>query len=142
MKVFPKRLTFDQFNREYKQNTVTETKGTPVAWAPNVIRDADTPVPADDLLKGVIFTPSVDFAFGIRVEGLFFTEALALDADVNYWTEKYDDILIYAALYKLEGSYRNTEGKNDWLSMINDAILGVDLDVANQDAAGRSQMVG
>jgi len=141
-KIFPKRLTFDQFNEEYPKNSATESKGEPIAWAPNIIRSASTPIVEDNLLKGVIFTPAADIAYGIRIEGQFFSNTLIADADENYWSQLYEDILIYAALYKLEGSYRNTEGKNDWLNMLNDAIFGIDLDIAEQEASGRSQMVG
>ncbi len=141
-KIVPKRLTFDQFNKTYLENPASSTTGPPVAWAPNTIRSASTPVAANNILKGIVFTPASDITYTVKIKGLFFSETLTDDADENYWTQLYEDILIYAALYKLEASYRNTEGKRDWLETLNDALLGIDLDVANQAAAGRSQMVG
>lgn len=141
-RVNPKRITYEQFIENYLDNPSTADTGEPIVWAPNIIRTPDTPVEANNLLKGIILSPAVDYAYPIRIQGLFFTEALSVDADENYWTQMYPDILAYAALYKLEISYRNTAGKKDWLDSLNEALLGIDFDIANEVASGRSQMVG
>lgn len=141
-RINPIRITYEQYIENYLDNTSTADTGQPIVWAPNIIRSADTPVAADDILKGIILSPAVDFAYPIRIQGLFFTEVLADDADENYWTQLYPDILAYAALYKLEISYRNTAGKNDWLLSLNEALQGIDYDIANEVGSGRSQMVG
>ncbi len=73
-KIFPKRLTFEQFNRDYSQSPSLVTNDEPEAWAPNIIRSASTPVSADNLLKGIIFSPSADEAYTIKAKGLFFSE--------------------------------------------------------------------
>lgn len=139
---FPRRMLYDDFIREFPKNVSDVNQGLPTDYAPNVIRSIDTPVSGDDIKKGIIFTPPADQAYTIKVEGLWFATALIDDSDENYWTQLYEDILVFAALYKLEVAYRNTEGSRDWFNAINDALLGIDADIANQESSGDSQMIG
>lgn len=141
-RIFPRRMEYDDFIEEHPENVTGADRGIAVDYAPNVIRSLDTPVTANDIKKGVIFSPPADQAYTIKVKGLFFATVLSDDADENYWTQLYEDILIFATLYKLELSYRNTEGSRDWLNAINDALFGIDADIANQESSGDSQMIG
>lgn len=54
----------------------------------------------------------------IRVVSNFSSTPLNEDTDRNYWTDKYPDILLKAAMYELEVFYRNTEGSKDWLEAV------------------------
>ena len=58
----------------------------------------------------------------------FKTNAYELDDDKDecYWSTEHPDILIHAALQRLEVSYRNTAGSRDWM-------LAVQSDLANLD---------
>lgn len=142
VKVFPRRMTFENFLTEHPENVATADRGIAVDFAPDIIRSLSTPVSADDIKKGIIFSPPADQAYAVNIQGLWFATLLSDDADENYWTLLYEDILVFATLYKLEVSYRNTEGSRDWLNAINDALLGLDRDIANQDSSGDSQMIG
>ncbi len=141
-KVFPRRMTFEDFIEEHPENVASADRGIPVDYAPNIIRDIDTPVTADNIKKGIIFSPPADQSYTINVQGLFFATALSGDADENYWTQLYPDLLVFATLYKLEVSYRNTEGSRDWLNALNDALIGIDADIVNQVSSGDNQMIG
>jgi len=141
-RVFPRRMEYDDFIEEHPENVTTADRGIVVDYAPNIIRSADTPIAANNLNKGIIFSPPADQIYTVKVKGLFFATALVDDDDENYWTQLYEDILLFATLYKLEVSYRNTEGSKDWLNAINDALFGIDADIANQESSGDSQMIG
>ncbi len=141
-KIFPRRMLFDDFIEEHPKNVTDVDRGTPKDYAIDVIRDIDTPVTADDLKKGIIFSPPADASYTAYIEGLFFATALSGDSDENYWTQLYEDILVFATLYKLELSYRNTEGSKDWLNAINSALFGIDADLVDQVSSGDNQMIG
>ncbi len=139
---FPRRMTYEDFIEEHPENVSGADRGIPIDFAPNIIRSIDTPVDADDIKKGVVFSPPADQSYTIKVQGLFLSTVLSDDADENYWTQLYEDVLVFATLYKLEVSYRNTEGSKDWLNAINQALFGIDADIANQEGSGDSQMIG
>ncbi len=117
-----------------------ETQGTPTYYAINIVRIMATE--ATERIKGIIFMSPADSAYDMVVEGRFFTKKLMLDADINYWTENHDDLLVMAALYKLEVFYRNREGARDWLQGIMEAIRGIDYDVIAEEIAGIDQIRG
>lgn len=54
----------------------------------------------------------------IRVVGNFFATPLTSDTASNYWSNRYPETLLKAAMYELEVFYRNTEGANDWLEAV------------------------
>lgn len=139
---FPRKMNYDDFIEAHPENVSTADRAIPEDYAPNIIRSIDTPDSDDDIKKGIIFSPPADQAYVIHVQGLWFATALSDDDDENYWTQLYPDLLIWAALLKLEISYRNSEGAQDWRNAINEALFGVDKDIANQEAAGDSQMIG
>lgn len=53
---------------------------------------------------------------------------LSNDTDECYWSTEHPDILIHAALCRLEISYRNTTGANDWLRAINNDLTNLDME--------------
>jgi hypothetical protein len=60
----------------------------------------------------------------------------------SFWTEVHPDILLQAALYKLETFYRNSEGAKDWKSSLTIDISDMDKDAAEEEAANISEMGG
>jgi hypothetical protein len=58
----------------------------------------------------------------LHVEGLFRSPRLLANGDVSFWTEEHPDILIQAILYKLEAFYGNTQGMNDYLAAVHNAV--------------------
>lgn len=118
----------------------SETNGVPTYYAINVVRIMA--VEATERIKGIIFMSPADAVYDMVVEGKFFAKKLMLDDDINYWTENHEDLLVMAALYKLETFYRNREGARDWLQGIMEAIRGIDHDVVAEEIAGVNQIRG
>ena len=48
------------------------------------------------------------------------------DNDECFWSTEHPDILTHAALQRLEVSYRNTQGANDWLTAIMSDLAELD----------------
>lgn len=87
--------------------------------------------------NGILFMPPADVSgkYVLEVWGLFYTDALSLDADASYWTEVHPELLIKAAAYELEVFYRNTEGANDWLIAVKADAAGIDMDIVEEEIA-------
>lgn len=64
------------------------------------------------------------------------------DADSCMWSEDYPDILIHASLQRLEVSYRNTAGANDWLVSVQSDLMGLDKEWVEEDVADIDAMEG
>lgn len=62
--------------------------------------------------------------------------------DTNFWSEEHSLVLIWAALYHLEVSYRNTEGAADWFKSIVEAVARIDKDIAADECDTINQMEG
>jgi len=92
--------------------------------------------------NGILFMPPTDTAYVMWVEGLFYSKALALDADNNYWSVNHPELLIMAANYILELFNRNTEGAKDWVAGIMNIISGVGKDFVDQHAHQATNMKG
>lgn len=75
----------------------------------------------------ISYTEEIDTV--LVIEGLFYSPKLERDEDFSFWTEQHPDILIQAALYKMESFYGNTQGTQDYLSALRESILGLDYNV-------------
>lgn len=62
--------------------------------------------------------PAVHQKTLIRVVGHFHSEPLLLDSDTNFWSQRWPETLLKAAMYELEVFYRNSEGAKDWYEAI------------------------
>jgi len=93
-------------------------------------------------LHGIIILPPPDEAVVIEVEGLFYSDALTADTSTSFWTENESDILVWASLYKLEVSYRNSEGAKDWLASIKEALKDLDMDEVEDELSDDEYMEG
>jgi len=124
--------------REAFPELSSETNGVPTYYAINVVRIMATEL--TETIKGIIFMSPADDTYDMVVEGKFFIKKLEDNDDINYWTENHDDILLMAALYKLETFYRNREGAKDWLQGIMEAIRGIDHDMIAEEIAGINQI--
>ncbi len=69
-------------------------------------------------------------------------EVLDEDTDENFWSYEHPDILIKAALYRLEVSYRNMAGAEDYLSSIMLDLRALDMKQVEADAAAVDEMEG
>lgn len=82
------------------------------------------------------------FAEDVTLEllGLFYSNYLSADTDRSVWTEMHEMILVWAALYMLEVSYRNTNGAKDWYEAISREIISLDMDGVEEDITGVDQI--
>lgn len=92
--------------------------------------------------KGIIISPPTDVAAELEVFGLFYQPKLEEDADKNYWSVNHPEILLMAALYQLEVSYRNTEGAKDWMNAIRLELDGLEKDLIEEEIADVTQIEG
>lgn len=91
--------------------------------------------------NGIIFPP-VDTSGVFEISGNFYSNPLAAETDENYWTVHNPMLLVWAALYYLEVSYRNTEGAKDWLGAINQSLTMLEFDHVEQGMKNLRQMGG
>ena len=87
--------------------------------------------PDDDTYNGIVFNPA-DGNYVIEIIGLFSSRELSCDLDENFWSVNFPDLLIMAALYKLEVFHRNTAGANDWLAGITSELTMIEMDMVEQ----------
>lgn len=92
--------------------------------------------------NGILFYPPTDVAYELEVIGLFSEKKLTADADTNYWTEEEPQLLVNAACWALELSYRNTEGARDWENAVRTYLMGLDMDLVDEQVATATQMEG
>lgn len=153
------RRTYEQIRDFYLQKLSEMDTGTPAYWCPAIVR-LDPSLTIDDVpfaidamdeyiiggtgntSNGVIFTPPTDTEYRIDVLGKFYTANLIADNDNSVWTESYPNVLLYAALYHLEVTHRNTEGAKDWMGAIDNELIGMDMDFVEFDTEDISQMEG
>jgi hypothetical protein len=91
---------------------------------------------------GIIIMPPTELAGQLEVWGKFETPWPSADSETNWWFDKFETTAVNAALYKLEVSYRNTVGANDWLSAIELDLLGIQKDAISTDVNYSDQMEG
>jgi len=91
--------------------------------------------------NGIIFPPT-DRILKMEVKGKFYSTILTVDASENYWTLNHEMLLVWAALYHLEISYRNSEGARDWLAAIETSLFDLELDLVDQEGINIRQLKG
>jgi hypothetical protein len=139
-------------------------QGTPDWYAPAIFRpyadtlsltglyDVDDLIPATTghyAYSGIIIAPPPDSTMYVIIYGTYYSPNLTATLagstwtqTKSFWTDAHPDILLQAALYKLETFYRNTEGAKDWKNALTVDILDMDKDAAEEEAAEISEMGG
>ena len=122
--------------------------GAPLYYAPCIVRvspQVGSAVPPStydfDGIKfshsasynGILIMPPVEVDSTLTVLGDFMPADLSDDEDTNFWTERYPDILVQAAMFKIEQMYRNTEGAKDMERALLDALISIDYDNISGD---------
>lgn len=114
----------EEYGDEHASLGAVDT-GEPRSWALGWLRDGVVD-DAGELGQVVLFTmPPADKQYTIVTRAKLLAGDLSSNSAVSFWTEEHPDVLVQAALYKLEGSYRNNEGSRATLRMIDDALLGI-----------------
>ena len=134
------KKSLEWIRNKFSEPAADITNAVPQYWAPDVIRVPITE--GKEIVRGIIFMPPTDSAYSARLVGKYWSKVLSADSDINYWSENHEDILVAAAMYKLEEFYRNTEGMNDWLLALKRDLEGIDFDLAFEDSVTATQMRG
>lgn len=92
--------------------------------------------------SGILLMPPADTTYTISVKGNFFSKQMSDDADYNYWTVAYPEVVVYAAMYALEIFYRNAEGARAQEVFIKNTLDGLECDIIEQEIAQVSRMEG
>lgn len=116
-------------------------QGEPYYYSLDVVRDVDV-TETDSTVRGILFGPPADGYYTLTVVGIFRFTELSSDIDTNYWTDEWSLLLLYAALYTLESSYRNTAGMRDWMNAITTILFGIELDKVEEEIHDIDQMRG
>jgi len=81
----------------------------------------------------IAILPPADDNYTVRIFGKFYSPWLTNNSDTSFWTNMYKMTLVHAALFMLEGSYRNTEGATDWRALVMESLGVMDKDVVEQE---------
>jgi len=117
--------------------------GTPANYAPYPVvsppeqRDMGLPVE----YSGIILMPPADASYVITLVGMFRSLPLVNNLDKNFWSVRYPDVLVLAALRELEYPYRNTTGAKDYSDAIGRKLDGIDKDLAERTMEASPRMV-
>lgn len=142
----PEEVILDSF-----PDLLTNAKSSfPRVYSPGFYRVASGTKPVGFLVgaqtdtgkfNGIIFPPA-DRVLKVEIKGKFYSVPLVANDDENYWSLDSPMLLIWAALYHLEITYRNTEGAKDWLASINNTLFGLEKDLVDQEGTNIKQMKG
>lgn len=150
--------TASDLRNYYNEPVAALAAGAPEYYAPIVIRPypknltstglnqvwavQDMKLTTHETYNAILLKPPVDVSskYTLEVHGLFYTDALSADTDISYWTETNELLLIFAAAYFMELTYRNTEGAKDWLAAITTITDGLDKDIVEEELTGITSM--
>jgi len=159
---------YNWMRSEYAEGASNEDQGVPKYYSPIVLNlgpdqialtssdytdeftyDADEILFSDTadhiLYHGILFMPPSDRTLTVSVLGRFWSPPLypsKADTLKTYWTVHHPDILILAALYSLEGFYRNREGQRDYREQLVEALVDIDAGEAEEEVQDASSMEG
>jgi len=152
-------MSEEWIRRNYEVAIADIATGVPVYYCTNVIKLAPSQIDEtlvgftdatydkgdivygrDWTYTGILFMPPADGTYTATVYGKFFTERLAEDANTNYWSNEYPDLLVMAAMAELELFNRNREGFLDIVEGLKNGLNAVDFILVEQEIAGESTM--
>ena len=161
--------TLQKMRETYSEEFSSVPQGTPKYYAPAIFRPYPDSLASitnmynvSDLLlynaaapathfnyNGIVIMPPPDGTYTIEILGLFYSPTLVATLSgstwtqtLSYWTEVHPETLIAAALFKLEGFYRNTDGAKDFKNTLMEDVTGMDHDAVEEDIVGTMQMGG
>lgn len=163
------KTTLQELQSEYSEGFAYVDRGTPGYYAPAVFRPAPDTLASstglygvDDLLlynatnpaqhfnyNGVVIMPPPDVAYTVEILGLFYSPVLSATLSggiwtntISYWTEVHPEVLIEAALYKLNALYQNDSGAVGYKNTVLEDVTGIIGDTTEEDIAGSSLQMG
>lgn len=160
------KCTLNEIKTYYDEEFSDITQGTPEYYAPALFRPFPDTLDStsgmynvSDLIlysagphftyNGVVVMPPCDGTYTLEIVGLFYSPTLSATLSgstwtqtKSYWTEVQPELLIEAAIYKLQAMYHNTSGAADYKALVSEDVLGIDYDAVEEDIAGNLQMNG
>lgn len=124
--------------RDFREGiNVTNPRGRPSYYTLAPLGRAPSEGGEEEVFLGnkILLYPPSDAAYTVVLEGVGFSTPLLIDTDTSYWSVGHPDLLLLASLYKMEVFYRNTQGANDYLGSLRDAMQGVNFDMIQQTVA-------
>ena len=92
--------------------------------------------------RGIVIMPPVDASYDIEVYGKFLQPELSGDTMENFWTLTYPEILIRAAMYQMELSYRGRQAVGRLLESLILEITEIDKDAVEEATRNFNQIGG
>ena len=92
--------------------------------------------------RGIVIMPPVDTSYDIEVYGKFLQPELSSDDIENFWTLTYPEILIRAAMYQMELSYRGRQAVGRLLESLMLEISEIDKDAVEEATRNFNQIGG
>lgn len=94
----------------------------------------------DEAYEAIILVPGANATFTIEVLARFYSGTLTSDSDTTPWSVNHSYESTLAALACLEASYRNTQGYQDYVNVIQQRLSRIDRDLADDEDVGTNQM--
>lgn len=122
----------DQFGDEDSSLASVDT-GEPRMWGLGWIRDdvVDNTTTAFGSVK-LVTMPPADKGYNLLIQAKLQSSPLTSDTSESFWSEEHPDILVMAAQYKLEASYRNFQGSQAALATVRQAVEEIYYEVIEQ----------
>lgn len=153
------KIDLDALREVYTEPKANMDSGEPLYYTPIVSRPYPHTQPSGDVTytwileeildsakrqtyNALVIMPPPDVTYTIDVWGLWYTERLTANDDTSFWTEEHEGVLLSAALYKLEGHYRNTEGMKDWKGQVDADVAELLKDAIDEEVCMINQMRG
>lgn len=143
-------LPWDNLQMRFPKVASNNTLGKPLFYARGSFRSApsnelniaenmnsfagfdDTFVDDGYDVNGIFFGPPSDAQYGFQIVGKFYTKSIDAKTTSTMWSVLHPELLIMAARFWMEVMNRNTEGRRDWESVINDQLVDLDKDKVEQ----------
>lgn len=87
-------------------------------------------IEGSEAYQGILLAPPTNAVYTLEILARFYGKEMTALTDVTYWTVNWPELSIQAALAELEGFYRNTEGRNDYINLIQQKLIPIDHDLA------------
>jgi len=129
--------------------------GTPLYYSPCITRTVPQTVTIESYQQwmgfvqastseynGVLVNVPTDEAISLIIHGLFYSDALTADADVNYWSVNHPLLLYMSTMRQIEIINRSTQGVNDWTNSILTEMRQLGMDLVEELIAEVNEMEG
>ena len=148
------KISWDDMKDLYTSPIAEVSSARPIYFCPAKLREVDaTDKNASGIFdnfslsissdfRGILFMPPADTDYDIEIRGKFLQPALSIDNQENFWTLTYPEILIQAAIYRNELSYRGKDSVSKLLASIMLDIESIDKDMIEETSYGISQVRG